>query len=156
MKEHPNDYRMQHKCLLVLAYFMYDENSNVENVLAQTAVAKVEGIQVILAAMKRFPRIGSGFLALNNIVFKNEANANLLVTKLGGLPFLIKRMTGFQDDWHFTENACRMLNSLSYFEHLRKPIIDAIGLSALSNAIERHKDDDVIENLARETMKRLL
>jgi hypothetical protein len=59
------------------------------------AVGNVEGIQAILAAMKRFPSdrvvIHRGFRALRNIVFENKANANLMVTKLGGSSFLVER-----------------------------------------------------------------
>ena len=78
---------LQVLCVWVLIHLVHN------NALTQTTVAKVEGLQAILAAMKRFPSsqdiFSRGFMALNEIAIENEANANLLVTKLGGLPFLI-------------------------------------------------------------------
>jgi hypothetical protein len=122
----------------------------------------VEGIHAILAAMKEFPAdqavIENGFRALANIVDENKANADLLVTKLGGLPFLIERMKAFvfQDDADITKFACDMLKSLSDFEDLRNPIVNAKAITALAYAIERHGDEPSVQEYARKAIKKLV
>ena len=67
MKEHPNDKWTQINGLCMLAYLTY------RNTSIKAAIAKVEGIQTILTAMKRFPSdqtvIRSGFVALNSVIF---------------------------------------------------------------------------------------
>jgi hypothetical protein len=154
MKEHPNCKILQSGGLVVLM------NATYKNASVETAVAKVEGIPAILAAMKKFSSdedvIQEGFGALANIVNENEANANLLVMELGGIPFLVEQMKEFQGDANVTYDACDMLESLSSFEHLRKVMVDAKAATALANAIERHGDNPDIQKLARKAMKQLL
>ena len=86
----------------------------------------------------------------------SKANATLLVTELGGIPFLVEQMKEFQDDAHITKYACLTLKFLSSFENLRKPMVDAKAATALANAIERHGDNPDIQELAREAMKQLM
>jgi hypothetical protein len=88
MKEYPNCKILQIQCIGVL----YNAACKISS--TETNIAKVEGIQVILAAMKIFPSANSiildGFGALNNIICAHEANADLLVMKAGGIPFLVE------------------------------------------------------------------
>jgi hypothetical protein len=125
-----------------------------------TAVADFDDIQTILAAMKRCPSdqavIRYGFGALSNVVIGNEANANHLVVKLGGIPFLLERMKEFRAEADVTTRACSMLLSLSDFEHLRKPIVNAKAITALAYAIERHGDEPSVQEYARKAMKQLM
>jgi hypothetical protein len=145
MKEHPNSKILQFQCIQVLVVTMY------KNASTQTAVAKVEGIQAILAAMKRFPSVQAvihiGFGALSNIIHTHETNANVLVTKRGGIPLLIKRMKEFQADVNVTEVACIVLKHLSGYMQVRKPIVDAKAVTALGYAIEGHGDNPKIQKV---------
>ena len=154
MKEQPSCKILQINGLWVLMNSMY------ENALARTAVAKVEGIQAILTAMKRFPSdpsiMENGFGALGNIVHENEANANLLVTKLGGIPFLIKQMKNFQTDADVTSYASDFMESISFFEHLRKPIVDAKAITVLASIYDHYEHMPDIRNSSCEAMKKLL
>ena len=124
-----------------------------------TAVANADDVLAILAAMKRCPSdhavIRYGFGALSNIV-GNEANANLLVMKLVGIPFLIERMKEFRAEADVTARACAMFMSLSDFESLRKVIIDAKAVTALAYAIERHRDEPHVQEYARKAIKKLV
>lgn len=135
-------------------------NASYKNYEIQTAVAKVKGIEAILAVMKAFPQekvvIWSGFEALRNIVCAHEDNSDLLVTRLGGIPFLIGRMQEFQNDTDVMENACWMLKNLSCFEQLREPIANAKAVTTLGTAIEKHRDNAGIRKAAREAMKLLM
>lgn len=116
------------------------------------------GIQEILAIMERFASkisvIREGFRALRNIVYSHEANADILVTKLGGIPFLAERMKEFHADEDAMKNACWMLRNLSCFEQLKKQIVDAKALSALASAFDfdGHKDNPDIQKPARQAI----
>ena len=57
---------------------------------------------------------------------------------------------------HITEYGCIMLKSLSSFENLRKPIVDAKAATALANAIERHGDEPSVQEYARKAIKKLV
>ena len=154
MKEHPSCKILQINGLWVL------NNTTYENALANTAVASVEGIQAILAAMKRFPSDPSimefGFAALANIVHENEANANLLVTKLGGIPFLIEQMKNFQTDADVTNDTSDFIRNVSFFEHLRKPIVDAKAITVLASIYDHYKHMPDIRKRSCEAMRKLL
>jgi hypothetical protein len=116
------------------------------------------GIQAILAIMGRFTSkiivIRTGFRALRNIVHNHETNADILVTKLGGIPFLAERMKQFHTDADAMKNACWLLQNLSCFEQLRKQIVDAKALSALASAFDfdGHKDNPDIQKPARQAI----
>jgi hypothetical protein len=116
------------------------------------------GIQEILAIMERFASkisvIREGFRALRNIVYRHEANADILVTKLGGIPFLAERMKEFHADADAMTNSCWMLRNLSCFEQLKKQIVDAKALLALASAFDfdGHKDNPDIQKPARQAI----
>jgi hypothetical protein len=118
------------------------------------------GIQAILAVMERFASeksvIRSGFQALCGLVHDCEANADILVLKLGGTPFLMKRMIAFQADAEVMAVSCEMLLSLAHFSHLRDPLIDATALSALGYAFESHKEKASLRRAARQAVLMLL
>jgi hypothetical protein len=154
MREHPNCEMLQTHCIFILLTATYS------NVLIRTSVAKVKGIQAIVAAMEKFPCdkvvICDGFGALRNIVFEHESNANMLVSKLGKILFCVERMKEFQHDAEVTKNACELMWNLSHFEHLRTPIVNANAVSALVAAIDGHKDNPDIQEDAREAVMMLL
>ena len=154
MKEHPHCKSLQRHGLWVLINLTY------RNASARAAVAKVEGIQAILTAMKRFSSdqnvISNGFGALSEVIIENEGNANILVTELGGIPFLIERMEEFRDVADVIKCACALLMSLSDFEHLRKMIVDAKAITALAHAIDSHEDEPHIQWYARKAIKKLV
>ena len=147
MKEHLHCKSLQISGLQVLTFLTY------KNASTQTAVAKVEGIQAILTAMKSFPSdqtvIRYGFGNLVNVVFENKANTNLLVMELGGIPFLVEQMKEFRDDVDVTRYACSMLYYLSVFAQLRNCIVDANAVTALADAIERHRGNLLIQKHAQ-------
>ena len=154
MEEHPKRKILQVTGVGILM------NASYKNHEIQTAVAKVKGIQAILAVMRTFPQekvvIWSGFEALRNIVCAHEANSDFLVLKLGGIPFLIGRMQEFLNDTDVMENACWMLKNLSCFEQLRDPIANAKAVTTLGTAIEKHRDNPGIRKAAREALKLLM
>lgn len=116
------------------------------------------GIQAILVIMGRFTSeivvIRAAFRALRNIVHNHETNADILVTKLGGISFLAERMKQFHADADAMKNACWMLRNLSCFEQLKKQIVDAKALSALACAFDfdGHKDNPDIQKPARQAI----
>ena len=120
------------------------------------------GIQAILVIMERFASeinvIRGGFRALRNIVHNHETNADILVTKLGGIPFLAERMKNFHADADAMKNACCMFLNLSCFEQLRKQIVHAKALSALASAFDfdGHKDNPDIQTPARRAILMLV
>jgi hypothetical protein len=118
------------------------------------------GIQAILAIMERCTSeksvLRSGFQALCGLVHDCEANADILVLKLGRMSFLMKRMIAFQADAEVMTVSCEMLLSLSHFSHLRDPLIDATALSALGSAFESHKENTSLRMAARQAVLMLL
>jgi chromosome segregation and condensation protein ScpB len=154
MKGRPTHKNLQISGIFLLGIAAY------ENPLIQTAIGMVEGVQAILAAMQTFSSegdvIGSGFGALCNIVCHHEANANLLVKKIGAIPFLVERMTEFKADQTIMRRACKMLRNASRFEPLREAIVNADALLALGSAIKSHKDNAQIRHVTREAMQLLV
>jgi hypothetical protein len=160
------------------------QNATKKNACAKTNVAKVGGIHVILAAVEKFPLdkrvVHYGFWALCSFVYGNEANADILVMELGGvpflmermavfkanadllvteigaIPFLVERMAEFKHDQDIMIRACELLRNLAAFEELREAIVDAKALTALCAAIESQKNNPLIQNVVRQTMKLLL
>jgi hypothetical protein len=126
----------------------------------RTVVAELGGIQTILAAMRRFPShywvIRNGFAALCNIVSDHATNADLLVTKIGQVPFLLERMKEFQAEADVMQSACYLMWNLSHFEQLRRPIADAQAATALAAVFDRHRSTPAIRQAARKTMVNLL
>lgn len=118
------------------------------------------GIQAILAIMERFASeksvICRGFQALSGLVHDCEANAHTLVLKLGGTPFLMKRMIAFQADVEVMAASCEMLLRLAHFSPLRDPLIDATAISALGSAFESHKEKTSLRTAARQAVLMLI
>jgi hypothetical protein len=118
------------------------------------------GIQSILAIMERFAStadvIRRGFRALRTIVHNHEATAEILVTKLKGIPFLAERMKEFQTDADAMENACWMMWNLCQFKQLRKPVVDAKALSAIAFAFDSHHGNLGIQAPARQAILMLV
>jgi uncharacterized ParB-like nuclease family protein len=118
------------------------------------------GIQAVLAIMETSASeksvIRIGFQALCGLVHDCESNADVLVLKLGGAPFLMQRMIAFQADAQMMAVSCEMLLSLSHFSPLREPLIDAAALSALGSAFESHKEKTSLRTAARQAVLMLL
>jgi hypothetical protein len=154
MKEHPNGTMLQIHGINILWGAAFN------NPYCQTAVAKVGSVQAILVAMDRFSCdksvISNGFGALRDIVLENELNAALLATKISGIPALVKRMTECKADEDIIRRACQLLKHLADFEQLRQSLVDAKVLITLAHGIDDHKDNDDIQEAARQTMKLLV
>ena len=160
------------------------QNATKKNTCDKSNVAKVGGIHVILAAVEKFPLDKSvvhyGFWVLCSLVYGNDANADLLVMDIGGVPFLMERMAvlkanadllvtkiraipflmeimaEFKHDQDIMLRACELVRNLAAFEELREAIVDAKALTALCAAIESQKNNPLIQNVVRQTMKLLL
>lgn len=65
-------------------------------------------------------------------------------------------MRSFSDNIDVMVSACRLLKNLGCYEKLLKPMVDANVCSALSKAMEGHKDNETIQKQAREALKQLL
>jgi hypothetical protein len=154
MKEHIDNELVQLCGVLVLGNATYMNSSS------QSPVAKVEGIHATIAAMEKFPQerfvIYAGFLALCSITCGHETNADLLVKKIHAIPFLVERMAEFKHDEDVMLSACGMLNYACRFHQLREMIVDAKGISALASALESHRDNHDIQEIARAAMKLLM
>jgi hypothetical protein len=153
MKEHPDCKMVQTHGICVLC------NASCKNPVIRAAIATVQGIQVILAAMQRFSSdqviIYSGFRALCNIVL-NEANADVLVTKICGIPFLVGLMNEFHSDAVVMSGACQLLTNLCCFPQVRGAIADANAVTALAVAYDSHKEFPRIRALAGAALKLLV
>jgi hypothetical protein len=161
MMEHPDRMMIQLYGLIALKKATNSGASAThQSASARTDVANVEGIQAILAAMERFPSdknfIRNGFAALRTIIFGHESNAELLVTKIGAIPFLLEKMAEFKHDQDIMLCACTLLRNASRFEQLREAIVNADALLALGSAITNHKDNPNIQAATREAIKLLV
>jgi hypothetical protein len=154
MKHYPNHKMLQINSLGILW------NVAGETPKYQTIIAMMQGIEVTLAAMKSFPCdkfvIHFGFGVLNGITCDHGANADLLVRSIGGIPFLLNRMTEFKANQLIVLRACQMLRNLSCCRLLRNLMFEASAVTALAAAIDGHKDNPAIQQAARSTIKRLI
>ena len=135
------------------------------SVSIRTCIGKVKGIQAIFAAMQQFPEdeelFQDGLRALMNLCDDNFQNAECLVAKLVALPFLIaqsKKLVELADRWVgklLADSASGLLVNLSNFDQLHRLIIEAKGLSFLSNALEKHPDDLLIQKYTRQAISKL-
>jgi hypothetical protein len=123
-------------------------------------VAKVKTIQAILAAMERFSSdfgvVSNGFGALRDIVLDHQVNTDLLATKIRGIPVVVEAITEFRTNHDVVRRACQLLKHLADFEQLRKSLVEAKVLITLARVIDDHKDNDEIQEVARQTMKLLV
>lgn len=120
--------------------------------LTLMAEAEEESGEVSEESMQKNRR---GFGALLNIV-SEQANAELLVLKLGRMAFLVEQMKEYQADKDVMVHACVMLRNLSRFQYLSDRIVDAKAVSALASAIESHRNTPDIQKPARSAMRRLM
>jgi len=109
----------------------------------KSVVREIEGIQVILEAMKRHQASRltqlEAFKALHSLSCGAQSNAQLLVTKLDGIPLIIEAMKIPSGDVRVVEMACAILLNLVNVKELRKPMLDTNVASALACTIEGHK-----------------
>jgi hypothetical protein len=164
MDEHTECEAIQNKGIDVLAFA---SSSDDERDL-RTAVGRVNGIETILAAMKRFHEnkelLTRGFGALRNLTLDEEnatslvphENAARLVAKLSALPFLVERMKAFPNDALMVEHSCWMLEHLCHSEQLKKTIVEAKAVSFLAAAFENHKDNPDIQFASKNAMAQLI
>lgn len=135
-------------------------NASYKNPDSSIAVTKVKGIEAILAAMKRYPLDEnvqhSGLWCLRHLISTNEANANVLIMKLDGVPMIIETMSSFAESAEIARVACKLLKNLCRFEKLKKAIFSAKAATALASAIDKHQDHDEIQKFGREAIKLLL
>jgi hypothetical protein len=119
---------------------------------------EVEGIQAILAAMKRFPTSDEiqyhSLQALINLS-SNGPTAKIMVLETDGVAQVIKAMKKFPDCTETLAEACTLLSILSEMANLTKPLRDANVRTALVAAMDRHKEDESIQKLGGEAMTNL-
>lgn len=154
MKQHSNHKMLQISSLGLLWNVVGD------NPKYQTSIAMAKGMQATLAAMKRFPYdkfiVHLGLGALYGITCNHGANTDLLVRRIGGIPFLLEQMTAFKENQHIILRGCQMLQNFCRCRMLRIFMLEARAVTALAAAIDGHKDNRHIQQAARSTMKGLL
>lgn len=92
------------------------------------AVADVGGIEKVLAGMMRFPGeraiVFNALKALSNLTIYHP-NAEFLVNKLNGIPFIHASLNDYKKDYDVVLWACRVIHKLASVETLRKPLFEA-------------------------------
>lgn len=155
MNEHADCYAIQKYGISVL------RNATYKNQELKVAVAVANGIQAILAAMKKFPSERDiqryGLRVLFYITTSGSSRkANTLVTKVNDVPFIISQMDHFSDDAAITEWACKLLNNLTLHSHLIDHIRGTKAMIALATACHNHKGVNEIQKYARKVQRRLV
>jgi len=149
MSDHPNSKTIQKYGLRVLMSATHRNNE------MRTAVAKVNGIQVILHAMKTFyayqDLVFFGFKALKSLCYL-AANSELVVHRFGAVPFLLDMMKRFSKDASITEVACDLIFEMCGNARLRKQLLAAKTASVIAAAFENHPTNPSIQDAAREAM----
>jgi hypothetical protein len=144
---------LQQSGIIVLLYASY------RNDAIRVAIGKVEGIQAILRAMKHFSEERDvqyqGLQALVNLM-SERANAILMVQRLVAIPFILEKMNQYSDDGDILRWACELIKRLCRFNYLRPTIFEANAIETLANVLNTHKNNEKIQNAAREAIKLLL
>jgi len=159
MNKHADCVRIQENGMDVLNDAMNDHPE------LEVAVAKVKGIDTILAAMKNFPLkqdLQQGaFQALCNLTH-SASGAQRLVIDLDAAPFLVSQLKHFLNaesgdmvNADVAEWACRVILNLEDFPDLHGPLREADGLFVLATAFQTYKNDEKIRKLAEEGVKQL-
>jgi len=134
-------------------------NATRDNKAIKAAVEKVEGIEAILSAMKKFRSDRNiqcnGVGALLNLS-DHFANGKAFIKDLYGVPFILEIMQDFAEDDAIILWTCKMLKKLCRSEELRKPLVDANVITALAIALDGHKKHAGIQRDVREALKFLL
>jgi len=153
MLKHPERKLLQQSGIVVLLHASY------RNDVIRRAIGKVEGIQAILKAMKNFSEERDvqyqGFQALVNLM-SEKPNAEILVNKLQGTPFILIKMGQHGEDDDILRWACELMKRLCRFNRLRPVIFEANAVETLANVLNTHKENEKIQKAAREAMKLLL
>jgi hypothetical protein len=127
------------------------------DVIKQPIVA-VGGIDVILAALKRYPTDplvqSKGCGALTNLSSKRE-NINELVEQ-GTIPTVIGAMKKFRNVARIQQNGCGFIWNVAKQQEHHNRFWESGGISAVGAAVEKFPDDMSLRNYAREAMKLLL
>jgi len=133
MTRHPDCNIVQENGIKILVNASYKSED------LKSAIADVGGIDMILAAMIRFPLHEGitilGLQGLSNLCL-HASNSEALVIKHNGVPVIVERLGSFKDDHRVVLWACRVIHKLSGVETLRKTLFEAKTLSALSAAAE--------------------
>jgi hypothetical protein len=149
MEKHPDCKEIQAHGINVFTRATYLDSTNVAK-LDSTNVAKQLGntraLHVVYAAMQRFPEdtniLRKGFGALCNLTWNVEANCKILVEELDALPFLVERMESpIVSNADVAQNCCGMLHNISEFPQMRRRMIKAKTISALSHAVENQEEN---------------
>jgi hypothetical protein len=156
MEKHPDCKEIQRNGMEVFIGAAYLDSTNVEKQLGNT-----RALHVVYAAIQRFPEdtiiLSKGFGALNNLTCDCESNCKILVDELDALPFLVERMESpLVSNADVAQNCCGMLHSISEFPQMRRRMIKAKALSALSHAVENHEENVDIQEWANEALLALL
>jgi len=134
-------------------------NATRDNQAIKAAVEKVDGIEAILAAMKRFRSDRNiqcnGVGALLNLS-DHFANGKQFIKDLYGVPFILEIMKDFKDDDAIILWACKMLKKLCRSEELRKLLVDSNVITSLALALDGHKKHAGVQKDCREALKTLL
>lgn len=153
MQKRPSNKLLQQSGIIVLLHASY------RNDVLRRAIGKVEGIQSILKAMKNFSEERDvqfqGFQALVNLACE-KPNAEIIVTKLQGMPFILNKMEQYAEQEDILRWACELLKRLCHFNRLRRTIFEANAVETLANILNTHKGNIKIQKAAREAMKLLL
>lgn len=152
MIRHPDNKVLQGNGMAVLMNATYN-NGEIKSV-----VVDVGGVPVILQSMKRFESSGTiqfeGLGALCCLSSK-LSHAKLMVENLGVLSQITEVMKAFGSDPSIVFRGCHILSNLANF-NVQQAMIDANVTSTLAAAMEGHKENSNIQNVARQAMQKLL
>lgn len=153
MQKRPDNKLLQHSGILVLLHASY------RNEVIRRSIGKVEGIQAILRAMKNFSdERDVQYQGLQTLVsmMSEKPNAELMVQRLVGIPFILDKMEQYSGDDDILRWSCELIKRLCRFNRLRSSIFEANTVDSLANVLKTHKDNEKIQKAAREAMKLLL
>jgi len=149
MSEHPDCKVLQEYGLRVFMGAMHKNNE------VRDAVAKVNGMQVMLQAMKTYYAYQDiqffGLKALKSLCYLT-ANSELLVYSLRAVPFIIETMNRYPRHAGITEVACGIFFEICCNKRLRTPLIASKAPSALATAYELHENHKQVQEAARRAM----
>jgi len=157
MNNHPTCKSIQEDGINLLLMVAYETKDYVDEVPGK------EGIQAILAAMKRFESDSNmqfcGLKALYNLVWDDklhESNVEYLILVLKGAPYLLQVLTQFIDDECVVYEACELLRVLCLPAALREPIFEAGAVIVLATVINTYNTACLIRKSASEAMASLM
>lgn len=149
MFNHPNHERLQNYSLRVFMGAMHRNNA------AKNSVAKVNGIQAIVAAMRRFHDSRDiqffGLKALKSLCYLT-ANSELLVHRMGCVPMILHVMRNFPYDGSIVETASDLIFECCHHKGMRKPILCAKAATVLAAAFEIHMNNERVAEAALDAL----